>query len=165
MPVWLAISLGFSAVSFAIYASTLRRRLQGERAILLYQLSSAALFTLIVGVWSCLDEAWGLEAFVGSVALHCIYSLSFLELWSLAEGGYSLAILREIDRASRAGEAVRFDTLHSIGEQKRAGRLESLAIKRLVKQRDGICALTGAGRAVASGLRIFRVLANLRDIG
>ena len=70
-----------------------------ERAIFLYHFISAIAVTGAFGLWAFAvggSEAWTL--FVCAVMLHGIYSLSFLELWALADDSYSLAIMEVIDR-------------------------------------------------------------------
>jgi len=81
--------------------TALRRRitwLTSERGILLYQVVSTVVLTA-VGVITVSRDPSGqaMAGLVAAIALHGIYSLSFFELWSLAEGSYSLRILEHVE--------------------------------------------------------------------
>ena len=104
-------------------------------------------------------------AAVGGIALHGIYSTSFLELWSLAQGGYSLQILEAVGRLSRTGGGVDRAVLRAIGEAKRSGRLDGLVGLGLVRRTDRGVSLTGPGRLVAGILALIVWLANIRERG
>jgi hypothetical protein len=95
------------------------------------------------------------------LSLHGLYSLSFLELWSLAEGGYSLSILTHIDRG--AGRAlVEVSALKEIGGSKKQSRLLDLKRLGLVERADERLRLTRRGQLVAAVLAGLAWLANLR---
>ena len=70
------------------------------------------------------SEAW--TWFVCVVMLHGIYSLSFLELWALADDSYSLAIMEIIDRGGTAGDPALMQRLEAIGMCKQTSRLDAL---------------------------------------
>ena len=73
------------------------------RAIFLYHFISAIAVTAAFAIWALADgdpDAW--TWFVCAVMLHGIDSLSFLELWALADDSYSLAIMEIIDRGGSA---------------------------------------------------------------
>lgn len=57
------------------------------------------------------------------VSLHGIYSLSFLELWSLAQGGYAASILRQCALRGSLGENIGLLDLQQLGESKRNARV------------------------------------------
>jgi hypothetical protein len=61
-----------------------------------------------------------MRACVTVAAAHGIYSMSFLELWSLAEGSYSFAILREIKSDRPADLHAVVIELRAIGDEKLA---------------------------------------------
>jgi hypothetical protein len=87
----------------------------------------------------------------------------FLELWSLAEGGYSLQILEGLDRAERRREPADIEALRAIGAAKQGNRLAGLASVGLVREVGGRVELTGAGRLVASVFALLAWLTNVQD--
>jgi len=91
-----------------------------------------------------------------ALSLHGIYSLSFLELWSLTQGSYSLAIL---DRVAASGVPVTLQAvapLYAIGPTKRSARSTALVSLRLLRPAaNGGTALTPLGSLAA---RIVRFL-------
>jgi hypothetical protein len=102
---------------------------------------------------------------VAAISLHGIYSTSFLELWSLAEGGYSLSILRLLRDAGVDGRSVQPATLQAIGARKKGSRLQGVLKLRLVRQRRDQFELTRAGQVVAHVLAGVAWAANLRELG
>jgi hypothetical protein len=83
-----------------------------------------------------------------ALSVHGIYSVSFLELWSLAQGGYSLSILRSVARSEANGVEPDFSRLKWIGETKQRERIVGLQRLGLIVVSDEI-ALTGRGKRVA----------------
>ena len=92
------------AAHLVLYFAVLRHlpAFRTERTIFLYHALSA-LGVSLVAIASLFvpgseaDLAW----VVAVIALHGIYSTTFLEVWSLAEGGFSLQIVEHIERAKR----------------------------------------------------------------
>jgi hypothetical protein len=75
----------------AAYVAWLRRLalLRTEKGIFLYHFVSAVITGLAAIAAAFIDPAgFGFAGFVIVLSAHGIYSLSFLELWSLAQGGY-----------------------------------------------------------------------------
>ena len=146
------------AINLALYIA-LRRRitwLTSEQGILLYQaLSSAVLIVVGFAVVSMDPSVRVMAGLVAATALHGIYSLSFLELWSLAEGSYSLSILEHIEQATRQDQAVDVNGLESLGGSKNEQRLGSLERLGLIRGTADQVTLTHRGRRVA------RVLASV----
>jgi hypothetical protein len=148
----------YLAAHFAAYALILRHRasLRTEKGILLYHLGSAVFVGLAgLGVAIIEPAEFGVPGLVLLLSAHGIYSLSFLELWSLAEGGYSLYIIRSIARAEAAGSEPDFAREEQIGGQKQRDRLAHLKELGLVAIRDGVIRLTVRGRIVATILLFF----------
>jgi hypothetical protein len=143
----------FIAINLALYTA-LRRRITcfgSERGILCYQALSFVI--LIAGCCAALlidPSAQTLAGVVAAIALHGIYSLSFLELWSLAEGSYSLSILEHIEQTARQGTAVDVHGLEGLGGAKKAQRLGSLERLGLVRFTGDRVALTRRGQKVAT---------------
>jgi hypothetical protein len=154
------------AAHLLLYFAVLRHlpAFRGERTIFLYHALSAIGVTLVVVV-SLLVPGSGidLEWAVAIVALHGIYSVSFLEVWSLADGGYSLQILEHVQRADRLGERPDVEALRAIGIAKQGNRLAGLAAIGLVRQEAGRVSLTAAGRVVASFFALLAWLAHTQD--
>jgi len=163
---WFIIILAYFAAHFGLYVLVLRHqpRFIEERVIFAYHAGSAVLLTVLeLVLW--LVGAIDLATLVGLLSLHGIYSMSFLELWSLSQGGYSLQILDLIDRSGAAGAPVALETLCSIGASKRAGRLGGIERLGLIRRDGDRVSLTSAGRTVASILAAFAWAANLKARG
>jgi hypothetical protein len=160
---WYAVYL---AAHLLLYIVVLRHRpsFRREQTIFAYHALSAVGVTL-VAILSPLVTGTGLdlEWIVVVVALHGIYSVSFLELWSLAEGGYSLQILERLDRAERQGQRVDLEELRAIGAAKQSNRLAGLSSVGLVRQQGGRVELTGAGRIVGSLFALLAWLTHVQD--
>ncbi len=97
-------------------------------------------------------EHKGWNSWVAAISLHGIYSLSFLELWALSDGGYSLRILDQIDLL---GDRADFVFLKALGSSKKKFRLESLKRLGWVAVDPKGWALTARGRAAADFLSFF----------
>lgn len=157
MRLYLATCL-YLSVHFLAYVTVLRDLVPLRREVSIFLYHAASLVVLAAFL---LLRSTGLELLIGSLCLHGIYSLSFLELWSLAQGGYSLTILRAV-QAGAGDETVR---LEEIGSQKKGNRLGSLTRLALVRRIDKRVALTRSGRLLACVLSRLVALAHLSDIG
>jgi hypothetical protein len=161
-----AIALCWLALHFFVYALVLRHRstFQTERGIFLYHLVSALLITTSAA-FSCVLFASEpmFAAAVGIVAAHGIYSVSFLELWSLSQGSYSLSIMAGTRKVLSRADLV--DIFSRIGNEKKEGRIAGLSSSGLVHRDGGSWRLTAAGRVLANLLRVFLWLANIRERG
>lgn len=139
-----------------------------ERSIFLYHLGSSSFFTAVVGFWAARatsPDSWVWFTIV--VMLHGIYSLSFLELWALADDSYSLAILAAIERAGSASEADLIEKLSAIGARKQKSRVNDLTGLGLIRgPADGkMLFLTTTGRCLAFCTRILLFLTGVRRYG
>jgi hypothetical protein len=103
-------------------------------------------------------------ALVAAMALHGLYSLSFLELWSLTQGGYSVRILNAIAQDPSAGESA-LRHFSAVGAGKKQARLDGLAGLGLVREAAGDVELTGRGRLVSAGLKVMTILTNTQKAG
>ena len=154
---WMII-IGYLAVHLALYVAAFRfwPVFRTEGGIFLYHLVSA--LVVVVLTVSALIATPSIERValcLGLVALHGIYSLSFLELWALSEGGYSLRILSEIEKRAGATPTSLTDRFAALSAQKKAGRLESLISLGLVQQNGPLFQVTRKGAAIAKLLAIF----------
>lgn len=146
--------VAYLSLHFLAYAILLRNQpfFFGEKNIFLYHFVSLILVLVISVIFGALDRGF-LKWALGGVALHGIYSLSFLELWALSDGGYSLRIL---DRIDHAGASADFDSLRVLGASKKKYRLDSLKRLNLITPRpSGEWTLTRLGRALAGFLGFF----------
>jgi hypothetical protein len=125
--------------------------LRSEKGIFLFHFIPAA-FTAVIGLAYVLTEPSFIEfpAFVLILSLQGIYSLSFLELWSLAQGGYSLSVITSIAMSESTGREPDFSRLEQIGQTKQQARISGLEKLGLIEKREGSIALTGRGRIVAA---------------
>jgi hypothetical protein len=153
---------------FFLYVFVLRHRgyFQTERGIFLYHLISAiaCVFASAVIVLVDRDQA-AFSVACALVAAHGIYSISFLELWSLAQGSYSLSIMGQggSDRSPSRAELV--DCFSRIGDAKKADRLSGLEASRLIRLDGNRWKLSGFGAIVGSMLRGLLWLANIKERG
>ena len=105
---------GYVFFHFLSYAVWFRhwRAFGSEKTIFLYHAVSfaGAVSSVLAASWFLCPPGGGWRWVTGAAGLHGIYSLSFLELWALSDGGYSLRILDQIerDRAGGAGSCVRW---------------------------------------------------------
>lgn len=147
----------YLAAHFAVYVLVVRHMpsLHSEKGIFLYHVASAVSVGFAGLSFAIIDPVgFGAPGLVFVLSVHGIYSLSFLELWSLAEGGYSLYILGSIARAQAAGGEPDFADQEQIGEAKQRDRLDGLKKLGLIAIRDGAIGLTARGRS-ASAIVLF----------
>jgi hypothetical protein len=142
-----AFTVAYLAIHLTLYVVVLRDMpaFGSERVIFLYHAVPAVLLTVVVAVIVALDPTT-LAAGVLAVSLQGLYSLSFLELWALSDGGYSLQILEHVASTGNA-----FDTggLQEIGASKRSGRLSAALDLGLVEHNGNQFALTRPGRVIS----------------
>ncbi len=164
---WLYGTLLYALLHFFIYATTLRhlRAFRREGAMMFYHAVSFVLLALITLVFY-MGAGRGVAApLVCVMALHGIYSLSFLELWSLSDGGYSLRILDRVEIAHEKGQQVNMSDLEKLASLKKEDRLESLLRMGLIEQRGEAFHATRLGRTVSSVIQGFIWLCNLKIRG
>lgn len=165
---WLVLATVYLLVHFAVYGLILRnaRRFLHERAIFLYHfLSALALAGLLLGALVLWPAGVSFPAAVAVLSLHGIYSLSFLELWSLAEGGYSLSILRRVRAMPGSSLSAPLIDLRSIGTSKKEARIQSLERLRLVRRRGDVFELAGFGSIAAAAFQGVSGTVNLKSRG
>jgi hypothetical protein len=153
---------------FFLYVFILRHHsyFQTEKGIFLYHLISAILSVLVSVVIVLVrrdGEAFSIACTL--VAAHGIYSISFLELWSLAQGSYSLSIMGQgaSDRGHSRAELLQ--SFSRIGNAKKADRLSALEGSQLIRLDGNHWKLSGSGAIVATILRSLLWLANIKGRG
>jgi hypothetical protein len=102
---------------------------------------------------------------LGVLAIHGLYSLLFLEVWSLAQGGYSLSVLAGVVAEGAMPRREAESRFATIGSSKFADRMEAASRAGLLYKRGGAIALTARGRAAAGIVRGLRWLARLENPG
>jgi len=131
-----------------------------ERGIFRFHVASFAALAILVAIFIA---GASIGTGVGALSLHGIYSLSFLELWSLSEGGFSVIALlklslKPLPRASLLAE------LSTIGQRKKDDRLQKLLSSGLISG-GATLTLTERGRWVAKVVRLLRSIANFKEVG
>lgn len=153
---------------FLLYGTLCRhvRLFQTERGIFLFHAIPAAIGGAVVALW--LLHQPDRETVSGTVLLlsmQGIYSLSFLEAWSLTQGGYSIRILDEIETARETGREPRLASLENFGSEKTVLRLAGLQRLGLIRQHGAGWELSLLGRLAAAGLGGIVRLVNPKSVG
>lgn len=166
--VTVAVGLSYLALHFLLYVLVLRGRplVQSERGIFLYHFGSAAVFTLAA---LCLAVTYFSDAAIaiaiGLSALHGIYSLSFLELWTLAEGSYSMSILTGIASQEKLSRNTLIGAFARIGDAKKGDRLSVLSKLSLARRDGKDWRLSARGRLMAKLVNLLIWLAAIKKSG
>jgi hypothetical protein len=163
-----AVALSYLALHVLLYVFALRSRpfFQSERGIFLYHFVSATLFTLAAFAAAAIrfsDAALAIAT--GLSAIHAIYSISFLELWTLAEGSYSMSILTGIASQGILSRNRLIDAFARIGDAKKANRLSVLSALSLAGRDSNQWRLSARGRLVAYVLNVLVWLAAIQKRG
>jgi hypothetical protein len=163
-----ALGLSYLGLHFLLYVLVLRDRslFQTERGIFLYHFGSATLFTLVVFAATLSQVTDGALAIAtGLSAIHCIYSLSFLELWTLAEGSYSMSILTGIASQGTLSRNALIDGFARIGDAKKGNRLSVLTNLSLAHRDRNHWRLTARGGLLANALNVLLWLTAIKKRG
>jgi hypothetical protein len=137
-----------------------RRFFRTERGILLFHVISAlAVSTIMAGVFSTAPSVDRFALLIGAGAAHGIYSLSFLEIWVLSEGGYSLRVLNELVARGAATTDELERKFIDLSVRKKSGRIESLGGLGLIAVQGDRIALTCKGRGAAAILATIAAMA------
>jgi hypothetical protein len=137
--------------------------LRTERGIFLYH-ALGALLLVAYQLMRAGAAGWPAEAaptLITTISLHGIYSVTFLELWSLAQGGYSLAILKTYEAPAIGSRADQIWTLEAMGDQKREARLRGLLAAGMIGRQADTLYLSPSGRLAALPMRMVQLLANV----
>ncbi len=127
---------------------------------------SALAFVLAVAIAAFARGVIGYAALTGLLALQFIYSISFLELWSLSQGSYSLQILMRVSEQKSMARDEIIATCEAIGAEKKHHRLDNLLTFRLAtKSAEGYIELSPAGVMITSLLRSITRFTTIRDAG
>jgi hypothetical protein len=163
---WL-FQLSFLALHLLVYIVILRHLpvFQRERGIFAFH--SIPFFALLIAAiigWSL--NTFGITTIAGMLSLQLIYSMSFLEVWSLAEGSYSLQILLQVAQHPTKHKSAVIAATSSIGARKKQNRLRSLMEMGLAcETHRNEVRLTSRGRLVTAFFRAIKFLANIKAAG
>jgi len=163
---WLLLA-GFIAAHVLAYIAVFRylRVCDAERTIVIYHgLAFAAVFAVVALAFA--RGTIGFAAACGLLALQYLYSLSFLELWTLAEGSYSLQILLRVSRRASISREEILASCESIGAAKKRNRLDDLqSLKLIAVCQDGTFKLSPMGRMLVDTLSSIMRLTTIRQAG
>ncbi len=153
---------------FLLYVFFLRNLpiFQKEKIVFLYHFGSFVLLTIVACITSYFYmQDFLIETTLFFICLHGIYSLSFLELWSLSQGSYSLTILNYFKQngAVRKGDLV--EKFAQLGEQKKNNRLEGIRDLGLIKLENDSWKITGNGLWLSKFFKSLLFLSNFKNSG
>jgi hypothetical protein len=151
-------------ISYVVFFRRLRA-FRREDAIFAFHMVAfvAVAVAAIAGWWL---GAIGTATIAAILSLQLVYSMTFLETWSLAQGSYSLQILLQVARHPEPSKRFIIAATKSIGTQKKRNRLQSLIALGLLQPVDhDAVRLTRGGRCVITFFRAIKVLANIRAAG
>lgn len=165
-PWLLAYGAAHSGAHFAWFVARFRHTpsATSESAIFRFHFYSACL--LAAAAAAAFALAPGAASFACAITVvfaHGIYSLTFLELWTLAQISYSHQVLQKAGAGALDGQAV--EELAALGEAKRSSRLRALLQSGLVEYDGGLWQITGKGRRAGLLLNILLWLAAVRSPG
>jgi len=166
--VTVATGLSYLALHLLLYIFVFRGRslVQSEQGILLYHVVSFAVFILAAFSTVAIHfSETALAIAIGLSAIHGIYSLSFLELWTLAEGSYSMSILTGIESQGTLARTRLIDAFARIGDAKKGDRLSTLSNLSLADRCGDYWQLSARGRLVAYLVNFLVWLAALKKGG
>ena len=163
---WILLA-GFIVAHVLAYIAIFRhlKVFAAERTIAIYHgLAFAAVFAVVVVAFA--RGTIGFAASCGLLALQYVYSLSFLELWTLAEGSYSLQILLRVSRQASISREEILASCEAIGSDKKRNRLHDLQSLRLIAEGpDGTFKLSAMGRILVDMLSLVMRLTTIREAG
>ena len=154
------------AAHVLLYVVVLRHRPAFCREAVIFAYHAASAVAISLGaIADALVGLSGIDLYgvAAVIALHGIYSVTFLEMWSLSEGGYSLQIMEHLASAQERGVPVDIAGLEAIGAAKQGNRLEGLARVGLLRLEGDQVELTAVGRSVAATLAGLAWLIDVRD--
>lgn len=156
---------GYLVAHFLLYVFVFRHRrfFWTENGVFMFHVFPALGLVGVMSVvflWSPTVDRFAL--LIGAGAAHGIYSLSFLEVWVLSEGGYSLRVLNELVKRGTAKPDDLERQFLNVSARKKMGRLDSLIGLGLVAAEGEHLKLTGKGRIAAGIMALIAASAGLR---
>jgi hypothetical protein len=151
--------IAYLVLHFLAYAFGLRFLIffSQEKNIFAYHFFSCLLMGIVlIGCLLFFPLRETIALTIGSASLHGIYSISFLELWSLSQAGYSLRILFNLQKKEE--NAIDSNHLKSLGKVKIEQRIQNLQRLGLIAFDAGKFYLTVKGRIVSLLLKFIIIL-------
>jgi hypothetical protein len=152
---FMLIAVLYILAHLAVYVALVRGSSWGkkERGIFLYHFCSFLIFEATT-VALCAFSGFDLGFWISILAFHGIYSLTFLELWSLTQGSYSLQILEAAAKIGDLSHLRKLSELRELGNSKIQQRLAALSALRLIRGQAKNIKLTLLGSILASFFRL-----------
>jgi hypothetical protein len=163
---FLSIGILALAIHLFIYLVALRRRLRTEVAIFLFHLvPTLTMFvcSVIFVLISMTEER--VASAITLISTNGIYSLTFLELWSLSQISYSREVLVKVKSGHLLSISSYTDELAAIGDKKRTERLIALCNMGLLSRTKDVYGLSMRGIFIAKALQLLNWLPNLKSRG
>jgi hypothetical protein len=147
-------------IFFLLYIVFIRhlQYFRSEFRIFFLHLIVVILINLIASLLLIYSSDFSIADFVITFSVYGIYCITFLEVWSLSQGGYSLSILHVINLANENKQDPNFSTLKKIGQEKQKSRIDYLINSGYLEVVDG-CQL----RLTSKGLFWGKVLKKIKS--
>jgi hypothetical protein len=132
------ISLLLLPIIFLLYIIFFRNYhyFRSERGIFLLHVVIVFLINIIALLQLIYSSAFTIAFYIITISVYGIYCITFLEIWSLSQGGYSLSILQAINFANEKNQDPNFNILNKIGQEKQTSRIEYLINSGLIEKAD-----------------------------
>lgn len=155
----------FLVFHFLIYIVFLKKYISSEKAIIGYHFFSAVVvavcsFVLYVNTGYLLSQISVKMSII--LGIHGVYSLTFLEIWSLTQGSYALTILSKLYNANANHGVTDFSALEQVGAAKQGNRIQHLISLGLIKVSGEKMRLTSLGHMIACFSNGVSYLANTK---
>lgn len=162
-----AASLLWVVIHFLLYMLVLRRQGPASPETAILRLHIFSFVTLLLAgvayVVSALDSE-NVAGLFAALALHAIYSMTFLEAWSVTQGSFVFWTLSRIDAAQ--GRSPDLRKLEQVGAAKQTKRLQDLASLGLIHcGQDSAWELTWLGRLTHAVVELLAFVTNIRRSG
>ena len=156
----------YAAIHFIICMTAIWTCRLRERGIFLFHVGSFLILGVMLIGFLLLNFSEGFfTAAVASLAFHAIYSLSFLELWALSDGGFSLRILADASGPARLTLRDIVARHRKVSDEKKIRRIASLISLGLVSKDGMAYRLTSRGRFVSTCFAGIAALSGFRQGG
>ena len=169
----LLLILLYPCIHLLCYTLFLRRLevFKKEKVIFLWHVLSflllcgSILIAILSGV-TLLDYPIDIIALAIGIGIHGVYSLSFLELWSITQIGYSLAIIMDIGDAGECGmPQEQMPNYKAVGDKKRQERIVSLkALKLIEETSSGSLKGTTTGKLIGNFFKMLYFVLSIKSL-
>jgi hypothetical protein len=163
----LLFSAGWVVANLMSFVIWFRRRavVRSEKGILLYHVYSfGAMMIALLGVVLTLAPPTSMATPIAALALHGIYSMTFLVLWGSSDSGVSLRMLAVLQDGPLARAELQSQFVR-MGDAKRDSRLPALERAGFVRRLDERYAAASRGRLMAFGLQLLQSINNFGSMG